>query len=68
MGVHNVVVYPCPKTLIVGESDITACGPPAIFFSVHLGLVNKSRGDNVGYSCRYDMCCVCETVSVTNGK
>ena len=47
---------PTPMTLAGGggESDVTACGPPASF-SVHLassavtsaGSVHKSRGDNV---------------------
>ena len=50
-----VVVYPLPWPLLVGgESDVSACGPPASF-SVHLassavtpaGSVHKSRGDNV---------------------
>ena len=54
--VHHscVVVYPLPWPLLVGESDVPACGPPASF-SVHLassavtpaGSVHKSRGDNV---------------------
>ena len=42
------------QALLVGESDVPACGPPASF-SVHLassavtpaGSVHKSRGDNV---------------------
>ena len=50
----TVVVYPLPWPLLVGESDVPACGSPASF-SVHLassavtpaGSVHKSRGDNV---------------------
>ena len=49
-----VVVYPLPWPLLVVESDVPACGPPASF-SVHLassavtpaGSVHKSRGDSV---------------------
>ena len=44
----------CNCDMLVGESDVPACGPPASF-SVHLassavtpaGSVHKSRGDNV---------------------
>ena len=53
-NIHVFVVYPLPCPLLVGESDVPACGPPA-GFSVHLASsavtpawsVHKSRGDNV---------------------
>ena len=49
-----VVVYPLHQLLIVGESDLPACGP-SVIFSVHLascavtpvGFVHKSMGDHV---------------------
>ena len=52
---HLCCCVPTPMDpLLVGESDVPACGPPASF-SVHLairavtpaGSVHKSRGDNV---------------------
>ena len=61
--------------MLVGESDVPACGPPASF-SVHLassavtpaGSVHKSRGDRCGaYVSAVEemMCVVC--VDVTEG-
>ena len=49
LNCHVVVVYPLPWPVLVGESDLPACGTPACF-SVHLpssavtpaGSVHKS--------------------------
>ena len=51
---YGVVVYPLPQPLLVGESDLRACGPLASF-SINLvrsavtpeGSVYISRADNV---------------------
>ena len=49
-----------PTPLLVGESDLPACGPPASSAIILAGSVHRSMGDNVVRMRVQLKTCVCE--------